>query len=369
MRATIASVVASAVASIGALTGCIFDQDAPLEPDVAIVSPTNGYVVDHHDPIILQVEVTGGATVAEIQLSVDGLVDQSIAITPRPDGQICDPCSFRIAWPATAVGEGTHVVQVSALPDRLGTPRDGDAIEMIFDDKPQLSNIAPAANEDLLGVGMARVQVAVRERGQATATVAIDGVVQAPQTSDDCRTVACMFEWAWDTSAIAAGEHTIELTVSDTQSHTVRETRTVHVDDIVKITSLEVTGISEAPTMEIEVYLFDATTNELLGCAGSAHGLVAVDQPDIRYQVDARLISAAGTPLHGSDIASRTLRFEVWEDDDAPVCPAPISPAGNNLVGASAGASYEAWKTRSAPAAFGMVVELGTLFGRPLEQQ
>lgn len=349
-------------------TGCVFEQAAEPEPDIAIVSPTNGYTVDHHDPIIMQVEVTGGATVAEIQLSVDGVVDSTIAITPRPDGQLCDPCSFRIAWPATNVGEGSHVVQVSALADRLGTPRDSDAIEMIFDDKPQIATITPAANADLLGVGMANISVTVRERGQATATVAIDGVTQAPQTSDDCRAVACMFEWEWDTTTSPAGAHTLEFSVSDGQSHTVRETRTVYVDDAVKVTSIQVTGIDEQPTMEIEVYLFDDITNELLGCAGSAHGLVSVDHPDIRYQVDARLISAAGTPLHGSDIASRTLRFEVWEDDDVPVCPAPVSPAGNNLVGKSTGASYEAWKTRSTPAAFGMVVELGTLFGRPLSQ-
>ena len=210
--------------------------------------------------------------------------------------------------------------------------------------------------------------VAARIAQGPTATVAIDGVTQAPQTSDDCRQIACTFEWEWDTTTSPAGAHTLEFSVSDGQSHTVRETRTVYVDDAVKVTSIQVTGIDEQPTMEIEVYLFDDTTNELLGCAGSAHGLVSVDHPDIRYQVDARLISAAGTPLHGSDIASRTLRFEVWEDDDVPVCPAPVSPAGNNLVGKSTGASYEAWKTRSTPAAFGMVVELGTLFGRPLSQ-
>lgn len=360
-----------AIAVIGlglGLSACLFAEPDPPEPTIAIVSPTNGYVVDHHDPIIMQVEVTGGATVAEISLVVDGVVDPSIAITPRPEGQVCDPCSFRIAWPATSVGEGSHVVQVSALADRLGSPREGDAIEMVFDDKPRIATITPAENADLLGVGMATVQLTVRERGQATATLAIDGVTQPPRTSDECRTVACTFEWPWDTSDATAGEHTLEFVVSDAQSHTVRETRTVFVDDAVKITSIQVTGISEAPTMEIEVYLFDDTTNELLGCAGSAHGLVGVDAPDIRYPVDARLISAAGTPLHGSDIASRTLRFEVWEDDDAPVCPTPISPAGNNLVGVSAGASYEAWKSRTTPAAFGMVVELGTLFGRPLSQ-
>jgi hypothetical protein len=360
-----------AIAVIGlgiGLSACLFAEPDPPEPDIAIVSPTNGYLVDHHDPIIMQVEVTGGATVAELRLLVDGVVDPSIAITPRPDGQLCDPCSFRIAWAATNVGEGSHVVQVSALADRLGSPPDGDAIEMVFDDKPRITTITPAENADLLGVGMANIQLTVRERGQATATLAIDGVTQPPQTSDECRAVPCTFEWEWDASAATSGEHTLEFVVSDAQSHTVRESRTVFVDDVVKITSIEVTGIDEAPTMEIEVYLFDDTTNELLGCAGSAHGLLAVDAPDVRYQVDARLVSVAGTPLHGTDIASRMLRFEVWEDDDAPVCPSPISPAGNNLIGKSAGASYEAWKSRSAPAAFGMVVELGTLFGRPIIQ-
>lgn len=75
----------------------------------------------------------------------------------------------------------------------------------------------------------------------------------------------------------------------------------------------------------------------------------ADSDPDIECQVDARLVSAAGTPLHGSDIAS-------------------LVAAGNNLVGKSSAASYAEWKSRTTPAAFGMVVELGTLFGRPLAQ-
>lgn len=74
----------------------------------------------------------------------------------------------------------------------------------------------------------------------------------------------------------------------------------------------------------------------------------ADSDPDIESRVDARLVSAAGT-LHGSDIAS-------------------LVAAGNNLVGKSSAASYAEWKSRTTPAAFGMVVELGTLFGRPLAQ-
>lgn len=356
-----------ALACLG-LSACLFASSDSPEPEIAIVSPTNGYVVTHHEPIIMQVEVTGGATVAELSLLVDGRIDPSVAITPRPEGQVCDPCSFRIVWSATDVAEGSHVIEVTSLPDRLGSEPQGDTIEVLFDDKPELADITPVNGEDLVGVGIVDVRVAVRERGQATATLAIDGITQAPKTSDECRRTACMFEWPWDTRDLPAGEHELEIVVSDGASHTVTDTRTVHIDDLVKVTSLQVTGISESPTMEIEVYLFDDTTNELLGCAGSAHGLVSVDAPDVHYNVDARLVNAAGSPLHAADIATRSLRFEVWEDDDIPVCPEPVSPAGNNLVGKSTGASLETWKARTTPAAFGMVVELGTFIGRPLEQ-
>lgn len=358
----------SLVVALLGLSACVFASEDEPTGGIAIVSPTNGYVVTHHDSIIMQVDVVGGIPVAELSLRVDGVIEPSVAVTPRPDGQTCDPCSFRLVWPAADVTEGSHVVEVSMLQDRTGTPREGDAIEMIFDDKPELANLTPAEGADLLGVGMLDVTAVVRERGLATATLAIDGIVQVPKSNDDCRRTGCTFTWPWDTTELPVGEHQLELVVSDGQSHTVTETRTVFIDDLVKVTSLRVTGISESPTMEIEVYLFDDISNALLGCAGSAHGLGPVDQPDITYAVDARLIDTNGDPLRASDLAAHTLRFEVWEDDDAPVCPTFPAPAGNNLVGKSTGASLETWKSRTTPAAFGGVVELGVLIGRPLEQ-
>jgi len=69
--------------------------------------------------------------------------------------------------------------------------------------------------------------------------------------------------------------------------------------------------------------------------------------------------------LRGDDLAGKTIRLEVWEDDDTPSCPVFPSPSGNDLVGKSTGKTLAAWRDTS-PAAFGNVVELGYVIGRPL---
>ncbi|MEO8699574.1 MAG: hypothetical protein ABI867_05995 [Kofleriaceae bacterium] len=197
-------------------------------------------------------------------------------------------------------------------------------VELAFDDIPEVLAISPDNDEDLLGVGTVHVVAQVLDRGEASVKLEIDGVDAGTKTNTECLAAdGCAFEFLWDTSVIAAGSHSLKLTISDADGHAKVETRTVRIDDLLKITSMNVTAIDDGGLLEMEVYLYDNATNALLGCAGSAHGLGPVNAADVRYAVDAILINPSGQKLRVKDLANKSIRFEVREDDDAPVCPTP----------------------------------------------
>jgi hypothetical protein len=101
----------------------------------------------------------------------------------------------------------------------------------------------------------------------------------------------------------------------------------------ITITQLQITNDGDGSgTPEIEVYLFDED-DDLIGCAGTRQGLGGVDVAGVRYELDARMIDDE----QDTDIAvgGGALRFEVWEDDDDPVCPRELNPDGNDYLGAS----------------------------------
>jgi hypothetical protein len=121
----------------------------------------------------------------------------------------------------------------------------------------------------------------------------------------------------------------------------------------IMITDLEITNDSDSfGTPEIEVYLFDQN-NDLIACAGSRQGLLDVDVAGVLYQPDALLIDDD----HDKDIAisGGALRFEVWEDDDDPVCPTYPNPQGNDLLGASPAMSISKWARFKDVLSFGEV--------------
>jgi hypothetical protein len=105
-------------------------------------------------------------------------------------------------------------------------------------------------------------------------------------------------------------------------------------------------------TPEIEVYLFDAN-DDLLGCAGSRQGLREVDQAGVVYDLNAKLIN----PDHeyGIEIGGDALRFEVWEDDDDPVCPVYPERSTNDLLGVSPTMSISKWVAIEGGVQFGSV--------------
>jgi hypothetical protein len=343
------------------LAGCLFEN---RHPDLRISSPTTGDRITGHDAVQIGVAVDD-VDVEDFALRVDGEVVSDFSVSPSPEGRRCSPCQFTITWAASTVREGRHVISVHAL--ESNDIRASDGLELAFDDTPEIVGISPDPDADLTGVGTLAVGITVIERGTATVDLELDGTPFATRSNSDCNGSGCAFQIEVDTSALAPGPHELHATVSDGNGHVTEDTRTITVDDMIKVTSLQVTATSEGGILEIEVYVFDDTTNELLGCAGSANGTGPVDASDVHYVIDAHLIHVSGGRLlRGDDLAGRSIRFEVWEDDDDPVCPVFPAPAGNDLVGKSAGQTVAAWKDGASPAAFGNVVELAYLIGRPL---
>jgi hypothetical protein len=142
----------------------------------------------------------------------------------------------------------------------------------------------------------------------------------------------------------------------------------VRVDDIVRVTSMEMAAgfVDESGTLEMEVYVFDNATNVLLGCVGSANGMGPVNDAGVRYALDARMIDLAGRPLKASALDGKLLRFEVWEDDDNPVCPTLFDPNGNDFAGTAPLRTRGQWESKPNAGVFGNVTEMVILMDRPI---
>jgi hypothetical protein len=341
--------------------------DAPPgpPPEIRIVSPANNATIAEHQPVSIRIAMKNAA-VTGFDLRVDGQPQSDFTISPTPTGTRCDACTFFVTWAALDVGESTHAIEVTALE---GGPAVTGSVTWNFVDTPQILATVPTANHDLLGVGSVNVTATVLERGTATVAVAIDGVAFGEQTSSDCRGAGCQLAFpSWDTSTLAVGTHTVRFTVTDSHGARVIQTHTVRIDDLARVTSMHLAAgfVDESGTLEMEVYVFDNATNAFLGCAGSAHGMGPVNSPDIRYAIDARLVGPSSIPLRAADLGSKQLRFEVWEDDDNPVCPTLFDPNGNDFAGTAPVRTRAQWEASPTVMSFGSVVEMSVLFDRPI---
>ncbi len=233
---------------------------------------------------------------------------------------------------------------------------------------PMIVDFTPTDNADLRGVGHVTIDLTASDAsGTAIADLAIDGELRERVTSHACAS-QCLFSWDWDTRTLPAGEHVLDLRLEDGNGNHETASHAVVLDDVVTVTRLGVHGIvDDVGTLEIEVYVFDDTTNALLGCAGSRNGLGPVDASDIVYPVDGEMIDVANRRLAARELAAHPIRFEVWEDDDPPVCPVSPDPLGNDLVGKSAPATLDRWRAAVGDVAFDGVTNFALKLDRPLD--
>lgn len=127
-------------------------------------------------------------------------------------------------------------------------------------------------------------------------------------------------------------------------------------DQTIRISELQLHGVSDSGLLEIELHLFDTGSNTFLGCSGPLHGLNGVDYSGLRYSLDAHFVppgSVSGYPvprgqwLTAEDVADKTLRLVVLEEDAVP-CPAPPSADEDDVIAEVAslpGASLAAPRT------------------------
>jgi len=340
------------------LVGCNF-----ANPSVEITSPPDGTVITDHGSSLIELKAWD-VTLDRVELAVDGVtLDENLSVSPRLDGRDCDPCNVKIVWPTKQIGEGLHVISAFVFDD--GDNAGVGDVALTFDDAPEIVTAQPQ-DEDLEGVGNVNVRLDVLERGPLTVDLAIDGASVGTKSNESCRNSGCSLTWPWDTSTLPAGPHELHWTATDSHGHKTEATHTVQLDDIVQVKAITVTNtVDDVAPLEIEVYVYDNVTGAMLGCAGSAHGLGGVDISDQHYAVSATLVDAMGT-LGASKLATNAVRFEVWEDDDQPVCPTTLNPQGNDLVGSSAAKTLTDWKATTTPFSFGNVPELQIAIGRPL---
>jgi hypothetical protein len=233
---------------------------------------------------------------------------------------------------------------------------------------PEVLLFTPGDSADLRGVGMLTVKLGLQEdHGTGTAYIDLDGTTIGTQPFGVHCDEGCELEFPGiDTTHVPVGRHTLRAQLVDGSNNATEVFHSVVFDDVVTVHSLEVTNIvDDVPPLEIEVYVFDDATNTLLGCAGSRQGLATVDVSDVHYDVDATLIDPLMKPMAAQELGGGPIRFEVWEDDDPPVCPVALNPLGNDHVGTSPAMTTAAWHGITS-IGFGNVVELGVAFDRPL---
>jgi hypothetical protein len=152
------------------------------------------------------------------------------------------------------------------------------------------------------------------------------------------------------------------VVATDGAGRTTTRQLDVILGDIAYVSAINVTGESDFGSLEVEVHVRDAVTNAWLGCSGGGQGLEQVDLNNTTYNVVGWFSDANRRTVGIDQLAGRTLRLEVSEDDDNQ-CPGG-NGGGDDPIGSSGG--IPAANLANLNTAFGNVLVLSTRHGRPL---
>ncbi|WP_437562815.1 hypothetical protein [Sorangium sp. So ce542] len=243
-------------------------------------------------------------------------------------------------------------------------------------DPPTVQLNVPEGGE-IVGVAEYAISVSVADESDiASIVLSVDGVpIGGPRPPGTDCDGACALTHPWNTMDFAEGEHTVVAIVADEEGNVGRDSASIHVRDGVFVQEIQISNQPDDGVfgggLDVEVHLRDAQSDQFLGCAGDADGMVSVINDDERFTVAARFQRAnVGGPLPFAEIADSDILMRVVEDD-ADACPAPDSGSvdtndnDDDLVGVSA--SIDAATLRSGwVSTFDDVVHVKLLAGRLL---
>jgi hypothetical protein len=134
----------------------------------------------------------------------------------------------------------------------------------------------------------------------------------------------------WNTRDFEDGEYTLIARAFDRAGHSATDTVEIQLAHTLVISEIEVTDVKDQGSadnpLEVEIHLFEQSTNRFLGCAGRSSGLQSVRRSDSLYHVSA-YFRTSRAPVVFSDIAAHEVFLAGFEDDLDP-CPDPPRTSG-----------------------------------------
>jgi hypothetical protein len=173
-------------------------------PAVQLTSPADQQKVS--GVVVIAVTATDNIGVAKVDLYVDGGYFDSDASSP-----------YSFAWDTGALADGAHTLQVIAF-DAAGNSTGTSPVTVTVanakpDVTPPTASIgSPAAGASVSGTVAVHAQAADDVGVQAVAFY-VDGTLRATVT-------VLPYDWSWDTTGLANGAHTLQVTASDAAGNT-----------------------------------------------------------------------------------------------------------------------------------------------------
>jgi hypothetical protein len=335
----------------------------PAPPTIAITAPANNSTITHHDDVVITAMVTGNP-LAGFELTVDGVgstSDLQYSGVPQ-NGDCFAGCVVTFRWNADRMFEGDHAVAITAVD--TSAQRATAGLTLRFEDVPEITFVRPQTDERR-GAHTVAIEVRVVDRGPGpiTTSLAIDNVVVISPSFPDCR-FGCTLTRTWDTATLPAGVHPLRAVATDAAARSTTRQLDVTIGDIPYVSQISVTGESDFGALEVEVHIRDAATSQWLGCTGMSQGMENVDSNNTTYTVVGWFSDATSRTIGIEQLAGRSLRLEVSEDDDNN-CPG-TNGGGDDPIGSSG--PIPAANLATLNTAFGNVLTLSTLHGRPLSR-
>jgi YVTN family beta-propeller protein len=245
-----------------------------IAPAVSITSPAAGATVS--GTVAVAATVSDAAGIASVTFLADGVVIATDTTSP-----------FSANWNASAVANGSHTLRAEArdvagnvgtsapVAVTVGAPSDTTG--------PSVSITSPAAGATVTGT-VAVAATASDAAGVASVTFKVDGTVIGTDTS-------APFSVNWDTSAVAAGAHTLRAEAKDAANN-------VGTSAPVSVTTAPPPDTT-APTVSIKTPTGGATVTGTVDIEALASDAVGV--ASVVFKVDGTVI---GTELLAPYIVS-----------------------------------------------------------------